>query len=147
MSPQLIVALIIAASSSIGGFYAAWQIQAGRFADERLAQQRQEAEDAQEAQRHIIRQTNAVVGAQSRAVVRERSLRTDAAGSRDALVGLSDAVDQILRAAAASTEACTVRAATIGQLLKDSERDYQSTAEKADRHANDLQTLMDAWSN
>ena len=77
-------------------------------------------------------------------VDREVALRATADGARGALVGLSGAVAGTLQDASTSLGACTDRAATLGGLLIDSERDYIETAAKAGRHASDVQTCHDA---
>lgn len=143
MSPQLIIAMIIAAASLLTGFGSAWKIQDWRMdakekahVEQELADERQAAETRSELQRiaaHAVRN----------GVEREVALRASAAGASLALVGLSGAVDTTLRDAATSLGACTDRAATLGGLLVDSERDYVETSAKAGRHASDVQTCHD----
>lgn len=79
------------------------------------------------------------------AAKREQKLRRDADGARAALVGLSGAVDEAMRAAGASHEACLVTAATGTKLLQQCGDRYRGLAEIADRHASDVQTLSNSW--
>lgn len=143
MSPQLIIASAIAAASLLTGFGAAWKIQNGNIArlekayvEQELADERQAAATRSEMQRIAAR-------AVRNGVDREVALRASAAGASLALVGLSGAVDTTLRDAATSLGACTDRAATLGGLLVDSERDYVETSAKAGRHASDVKTCHD----
>lgn len=140
MNPQLIIAALIAAA----GFGSAWKIQNWRYAEREaqhveqiLADERQAAETRSEMQRIAAR-------AVRNGVDREVALRASAAGASLALVGLSGAVDTTLRDASTSLGACTDRAAALGGLLIDSERDYIETSAKAGRHASDVKTCHDA---
>ena len=141
MSLQIIIALGIA----LGGFGSAWQIQSWR-AD---AEGKQRAETALENERLVAktrsRNDNAVIAATNAGVTRNISLRRDADSSRAALVGLSHAADAVLRDAATSHETCVERANTLGELFLTSSKEYTGMAEKAGRHANDVQTLVAAW--
>lgn len=139
MNTQLIIALIIAA----GGFGSAWKIQDWRMdakekahVEQELADERQAAATRSEMQRIAAR-------AIRNGVDREVALRASAAGASLALVGLSGAVGTTLRDAATSLGACTDRAAALGGLLVDSERDYIETSAKAGRHASDVKTCHD----
>lgn len=141
MNPQLIVAAVLVAF----GFGTGWTVQGWRYG----AKEREHVEQALAAERLAattdVRRQEDVIAAQNAAETRARGLRVDAAGARDALVGLSDAADAALRSAAATHAACLERANTLDQLLQASAGEYRNLAEKADRHASDVQTLTAAW--
>lgn len=139
MNLTAIIAIVSALISGLGVYkIQEWRMDAKEKAhvEQELADERQAAADRSELQR---------IAAQAvrNGVEREVALRTSAAGASRALVGLSGAVDTTLRDAATSLGACTDRAATLGGLLVDSERDYIETAAKAGRHASDVKTCHD----
>lgn len=143
MNPQIIIALCIAGAAFVSGFGSAWEFQSLRMdrkekehVEQILADERQAAETRSEMQRVAAR-------AVRNGVDRENAIRAAAAGARGALVGLSGAVANTLQDASTSLGACTDRAATLGGLLIDSERDYIETSAKAGRHASDVQTCHD----
>lgn len=141
MNPQLIIAALIA----VAGFGTAWKVQDWRY----NAKEKERAEQQLEAQRMVAaasrRQREDVIAAQNEAQVRANRLRMDAAGSRAALIGLSNATEQAMRDAALSHAACTERAHTIGVVLNQCAGAYQELGAVADRHASDVQTLIGAW--
>lgn len=141
MSPQLIIAALIAAA----GFGSAWQIQSWRADAKEKDRVEQELVDQRNAATTAIRRTEAVIQAQSAATVRDGVLRRDAAGARDALVGLSLATEQALRDAATTHAACTERARALGVVLGTVAAAGGEVSAKADRHASDAKTLTDAW--
>ena len=90
--------------------------------------------------------SNAVLKAQNEAKSRETSLRaaataaaTESDGLRDDLAAMRDQYDQL------SHDAIIERATAVNLVFDQCQRRYQGLAEKADRHSNDLRTLMDAW--
>lgn len=133
---------LLAASAAATG---AWQIQNWRYHAKEAEHVEQQAEAQRVAAATAIRRQETVIDAQNQAETRARGLRLDAAGSRAALDGLRASTDAALRAAAASQDACLVRAASLGELLEASADEYRKLGEAADRHTNDLQTLMAAW--
>lgn len=141
MNPQLIIAALIAAA----GFGTAWKIQGFRMD----AKEKEHVEQILDAERRAaakaLRNQETVIAAQSEAARRSADLRRDAAGARAAADGLRSATDQTLRDAAASLDACTLRAAAIGELLGTVEEAGRGMAQKADIHANDARTLIEAW--
>jgi len=144
MNPQLVIVLVIAMACGTGGFIGGWTLQSWRYGAKENERAQQELVDQRLAAATAVRRIDNVITAQNAAVVRERDLRAAIAGGRAALVGLSGAVDTTLRDASISLGACTDRAATLGGLFLDSERDYIETAAKAGRHASDVQTCHDA---
>lgn len=141
MNLQLIIAALIAAA----GFGSAWQIQSWRADAKENERAQQQLVDQRQSAATAIRRADNVITATNAATVRDAGLRRDADGARGALVGLSDAADSALRASGASLDACLVRAATFSELLGTVAAEGGDLAQKADRHANDAKTLMDAW--
>lgn len=141
MSPQLIIAAIIAAL----GFGSAWQIQSWRFDAREKDRAEQILVNQRAAAASDIRRLDNIIGAQNRATARMAVLRRDADGSRSALIGLSNAADSALRSAQDSHAACTERAITLAYLLRASAAEYRALGEIADRHASDVKTLTEAW--
>ena len=126
------------------GFGGAWRIQDWRANAHEKDRIVLAAE--QERKLHAVEQAgrDAVIAAQNLARTREAKLRADAAGARNALVGLRAATDGAVSAARASHDACVVAATTTSQLLNECSEKYRELGEVADRHVSDIQTLMDA---
>lgn len=79
-------------------------------------------------------------------VQREAIIKTLAAGSAASAASLRDAIKaQRDSNNTATVETLINRANTAGDLLGDCAARYRSVAEKADRHANDVRTLIEAW--
>ena len=78
------------------------------------------------------------------AAAREDRLRSDASRAGDSLQRLRHAI-AAHKLAEESRAAAIERADTAEQLLIESATAYRELAEKADRHATDVQTLLDAW--
>jgi hypothetical protein len=137
--------IIIAAITGVMGFGLAWQLQAGNI--EKLENEHAQSILVSEraAATTAIRRSEAVITAQSAATARAVALRRDADGSRAALVGLRDATDSALSAAATSLDACNSTASTLGELLGTVAQAGGDIAAAADRHASDVQTLKDSW--
>jgi hypothetical protein len=138
---QLIIAGVIAAT----GFGAAWNIQSWRYGAKETARAQQILVDQRLSAAASIRRADDVIAAQSAAAGREIALRRDAAGARADLVGLSHATAAAMRAASASHAACLERASAVRVVLDQCGVAYQELGERADRHANDVKTLITAW--
>ncbi len=150
--PQLIIVGIVAIAGASTGFGAAWKWQAAKLTDLELAHEKQEKHRAEidlENERLVAktrtRNDQAVIHAVNDGLVRSGALRRDAAASRSSLDGLRDATATAVRDAATSVDACTQRAAALGELFSASAESYRELAEKADRHASDVRTLSEAW--
>lgn len=84
--------------------------------------------------------------AQNAAAKRETTLRADAAGARNAVVGLRDQLAEIRRNLPEATiAACRVRADALADVFGQCAARYSGLAETTDRHVNDKQTLIEAW--
>lgn len=141
MNPQLLIAAVIAAI----GFFGGWHLQTLRYTAKEAAHEKQKLVDVQQAAASDIRRLDNVIVAQNEAAALEQRLRVDAASSRSALVGMSDATARALRTAQTSHEACLNRAAALGDVLTELGRAGGELAEKAGRHTKDIRTLMDSW--
>ncbi len=98
------------------------------------------------AEAERVRQWNEQINKElADAAQREQKNRRDAAASRAALLGLSHAADEALRAAADSHQACLAGAIASADVLKQCGSEYRGLAETCDRHVNDLKTLSNSW--
>lgn len=145
MNIQLVIATAVTAAVAATSFGSAWQIQSWRYAAKEAQHEKQKLADVQQSAAATIRRADNIIAAQDAAKNRDSALRVDVAGARNALVGLHDAAADALRAAGASQAACLERAATLSELHQASARKYVELGEKADRHASDIQTLIEAW--
>lgn len=137
-----IAAALIGATLAGGG---AWRIQnwrADAHEKEHIALHAEQERDL-----HALEQkrSSGVIAAQNVARAREAQLRADAAGSRDALGGLRTASEAALDAARVNHDACIDRALAFSIVLDQCAAGYRGLAEKTDRHASDIKTLIDAW--
>ena len=130
---------------ALAAFASAWQVQSWRFNAKEKNRVEQTLSDQRLAAAGAIRRADNVIEAQSAATRRMVVLRADADGSRAALISLSGAVEAAMRAAATSHNACLDRATTASELLTQCGAAYQDLGERADRHASDVRTLMEAW--
>jgi hypothetical protein len=77
---------------------------------------------------------------------RENLIRTLAAGSNAANLGLRDTLAAIRAGVpGASSDALGKSVTTLSTVLADCTGRYHALAERADRHASDVKTLQDAW--
>jgi uncharacterized protein YgfB (UPF0149 family) len=84
--------------------------------------------------------------ARNAATKREQTLRRAAAGARDVSDGLRADLAELRRQLPdLAAEAVRQRADTLAELFNQCQEDYRSVAEKADRHASDVQTLEQGW--
>ena len=137
MSPQLLIAAIIAAIGFSGGFGVAWKMQAGtinakdaQYAESKLAQVQQSAAAD-------IRRLDNTITAQRAATARSVALRGDLDSALSELERLRSAIAGTVPAASDATGACVERTNTADQLLLECAADLTELAGKADRHASD----------
>lgn len=145
MNPQLIVALLIAGAAFTTGFGGAWKIQSLRLDARELQNAEHQLENERLVAKTRTRQDQAIIAAQSAGLVRARRVAMDADAVRLGNDRLRDDLAVTMRDAAASLDACTVRANTIGELFLAATESNRKLAAKADRHASDIQTLVEAW--
>lgn len=141
MTPQLIIAAVIAALS----FTTGWTVQSWRYGAKEAVRAQQQLVDQQLAAAAQVRRLDNTIIATNAGTARSIALRRDADGGRAALIGLHDAAATALRAAESSQAACLDRAATLAELLDTMASAGGELAAKAGRHANDVQTLSDGW--
>ena len=140
MNPQL----IIAASIAIAGFGGGWQLQSWRYAAKENERAKQELIQVQTNAATSIRRMDSVIFAQNSANARNAVLLRDLGIAHSELDRLRTALAG-LPGPSGPPEACANRAATEGKLLLNCAERYTELAGKADRHASDAQTLMEAW--
>lgn len=139
---KLIAFALVAASLFAGGWHVrGWKADADIAAKDRIIME-ENARAAEEA----VALKNQVIEAQNEAKKRETELRAAAAaagsqsdGLRDDIAALRGQYDRL------SADAVRERAVAVGAVLQQCSQRYGELAEKADRHANDVRTLMDAW--
>ena len=124
---------------------AIWKVQDGRYGAKEKERVESQMADERLAATARVRREEQVIDAQNKSETRTRAYRLDADGARAAADGLRTATAEALRSAAASHAACTERADSLGKLLVTVEEAGRNMAAIADGHANDAQTLMDAW--
>lgn len=154
-NPMVLLALLAAAfvTGVTVGSSAAWYIQSIRIDKAETAHLRYAAEVEQNAiaaklaaldkERFWIGEIeNARINAQSR----EARLKRDVANAQSAVVGLRNDLSALRARLATSTEsACLATADSLGVLLGQCAEAYRDVSEIADRHASDVQTLIEAW--
>jgi hypothetical protein len=141
MSPQVIIAFIIL----LAGFGSAWELQSLRADSKEKAHVEQKLAAVQFSAAADIRRLDNHIEAQNKAVERERVLRRDADLLRGAVVSLSVSSSEALRAAQADHTTCIDRTVAFADVLQQCSGRYEAVVEKADRHASDVRTLIDAW--
>lgn len=133
---------VLAAALSFG---AAWQIQNWRMDANEKHRVEEQLADERELASMERKRINNVLDAQNNARLRERGLRADAGAARATVDGLRSAAERTVQAARSSLDACTERAAALGELLASVADAGADLAEKAGRHVNDIQTLTEAY--
>ena len=145
MSPQIIIAAVLAAIGFAGGFGTAWKIQAGNINAKEAAYAKQELANVRQSAASDIRRLDNAIAAQNRSTARAVALRRDADLARTELGRLRLAVNSAVHTANTDPVACPERAAALGDVLTELGRAGAELAEKADRINSDRQTLIDAW--
>lgn len=136
--------LIAVAALLAGAFFSGWQTQGWHRDSLEKDHAKQELAQIQLSAAANIRRADNVIVAQSAAAVRETVLRRDASAARSELERLRG--DFTPRPGpGVSSEACRERTASLEDTLLSCAGRYSELAEKADRHANDVKTLMDGW--
>lgn len=141
MNIQLIIAAVIA----LGGFGSAWKLQDWRYGAKENERVQQQLNEERLSAKKAMRQSERVIEAQSAAQVRVIALRRDVDGARSESERLRASRDEALRIASTSHAACTERITAFDNVLGTVEAAGRAVSEKADRHANDVQTLIAAW--
>jgi hypothetical protein len=137
--------LIAIAAMVAAGFLGGWQAQGWHRDSLEKDRAEQELVDQRLSAATAIRRTDNVIQAQNAATVREVRLRAAAADARTELERVRSLADEAVEAARNSHNACVERASALNDVFKGCSREVERVAEKADRHVNDVQTLMEAW--
>lgn len=150
---HIAVALVVASVASLGTY----RYNEGRHAIKDAAtlavQTKKDKEHAQlhadqERDLHVLerKRSQLATDALNRARERAPTARVDAARARDADERVRSKADAAVLAARASHEACTHYADTLRTVFKACSAEYREVGELAGGHADDAQTLDEAWS-
>ena len=141
MSPQLLIAAIIAAAS----FGTAWRIQDWRFDAKEKTHEEQKLVQVQHSAAVQIRRADNVIVAQNAATSRAVALRTDRDRAYSELERLRDTLASSVPGAGDTASACAVRADPARELFLGCAAALVEMGGIADRINSDRQTLIDAW--
>ena len=141
MSPQIIIAAVIAAL----GFWGGWHVQSVRYQAKEAQHAKQELANVQQSAAADIRRLDNAITAQNQATARAVALRRDRDSALTELGRLRLAVNSAVQTASTSPATCPDRAAALGDVLTELGRAGAELAEKADRINSDRQTLIDSW--
>ena len=145
MNPQIIIAAVLAAIGFAGGFGTAWKIQAGNINAKEAAHAKQELANVQQSAASDIRRLDNAITAQARATHRAVALRADLDSAHSELGRLGNAINSPVPITCDATSTGAIPATTGNQLLLECAAELTDLAGKADRHASDLRTLIEAW--
>lgn len=138
-----LLAAIVAGS---GAFYVAWQMQAGNVTAVELKHANAVIEATERANTAWSAIARNSIAATVAATNRESATRSRLDGARTERDGLQrDLEAATARLANATPAACIERASALSAVLDQCAGAYQDMAGKAERHANDAQTLIEAW--
>jgi type II secretory pathway pseudopilin PulG len=141
MYTYVVAMLVSAALAGIG----AWNVQNWRYGNKEKERVEQVLAIEKEQRRFDNERSKNVIAAQNAAAGRVASLRADAALARNELDGLRQLSDATIATSRTSLDACVVTATTHAELFANCAARYQDLGAKADAHASDVKTLMDAW--
>lgn len=135
---------VLGAAFAAGGT-AAWKVQNWRIASQENERAKLQLATEREQHRLDLKRESAVVSAQNAAAARAVGLRRDADSARSSLDGLRAASERALSSAKESHNACLKSADAFSVVFAECRERRDTLAEIAGRHANDVQTLTDAW--
>lgn len=141
MSPQLLIAAIIAAAS----FGTAWRIQDWRFDAKEKTHEEQKLVQVQHSAAVQIRRADNVIAAQNAANTRAVALRTDRDRAYSELERLRLALASSVPGTGDAAGSCAVRADPARELFLGCAAALVEMGGRADRHASDAQALIEAW--
>ena len=137
--------LITSAVGIAAGFGLAWQLQANTITQLELDQSNERSSIQRAARQTLERHMQTVAAAQANAANRGVALRTAADSARYVGNGLRLTTAATVRAASSDPAACPERAAALGVVFGEAITELTEMAGRADRHASDAQTLIEAW--
>ena len=141
MSPQLLIAAIIAAAS----FGTAWRIQDWRFDAKEKTHEEQKLVQVQLSAAADIRRMDNTIQAQRAATSRAVALRRDLDSARSELERLRDALNSDMPRASATASTCAESGSKRNVVLLECLASYEALARDADLWKNDALMLRDAW--
>lgn len=141
MSPQLLIAAIIAAAS----FGTAWRIQDWRFDAKEKTHAEQKLAQVQLSAAADIRRMDNTIQAQRAATSRAVALRRDLDSSRSELERLRDTLARPVPGTSAASDACVESGSKRNVVLLECLASYEALARDADLWKNDALMLRDAW--
>ena len=152
MNPTAIMLAVAVAIGAATGAGVAWQIQAGRIHTAQTGLLNEQLDRAKErlaiqltARDAIVRATGEVTQAQVAATNRVAAADRDRDRAITELDRLRIASADAVRAASASTTACTAAVGTYAQLLDACGSELVRVADEADRWSNQALMYQDAW--
>lgn len=145
MQLQLIIAAVLATVVAAVSFGGAWQIQDWRYNAKEKERVESKLAEVRVSAARDLRWVDDVFTARDEAAKRAVNHRRDADASRAAADGLHTALDTTIREAESSQAACLERTIALSELFKERTDQYREVSEKADRHVNDIQTLIQGW--
>ena len=141
MSPQLLIAAIIAAAS----FGTAWRIQDWRFDAKEKTHAEQKLAQVQLSAAADIRRMDNTIQAQRAATSRAVALRTDRDRAYSELERLRDTLARPVPGTSAASDACVESGSKRNVVLLECLASYEALARDADLWKNDALMLRDAW--
>jgi len=139
------IQLIIAAVGFAGGFGAAWKIQAGNINEREAQHAKQELANVRQSAAADIRRLDNTIAAQNRSVARAVALRRDADSARAELGRLRNAVSSAVPSTCDASAPGVERTPPGSELLLECAEQLTDLAGKADRHAADVKSMIEAW--
>ena len=137
--------LITSAVGIAAGFGLAWQLQANTITQLELDQSNERSSIQRAARQNIERYMQTVGTAQANATNRNVALRTVVDRTRDVGNGLRLQTAATVRAASSDPATSADAAAALGAVFDKCSTELESMAERADRHASDVQMMQEAW--
>lgn len=141
MTPENIIRAVIVSVA----FYGGWHLKSVINAAQENERVQQTLRETQQSAAASIRRMDNVLAAQNAAAVRSVELRRDRDRALSELERLRLALSSAVPGNETSTAACTVRTDPARELFAECAAALVEMGGRADRHASDVQALMDAW--
>lgn len=141
----LYIKLAIAAIIFLAGLATGIKFESGEIAKMKAAQQAALVVAVEEARTQEQARFKGVQDAQAAAAKQAQVSKRAADAARSESRSLRDDLDAAREAASQSLAACNQHSTTVGRLLDQCAGEYQSMAETAQGHANDVSLLLSAW--
>lgn len=146
MSANFITAIVFSVLASLATWAFEENKHAAELAELQLDQANAISQAAEQARTNELAITKTYQGALNAARTRETALRRDVDSARSESDSLrAQSADAARKLASAAPAAVLEYAVAVNELLGQCQREYQGLAGKADGHASDARTLIDAW--